>query len=384
MREGLGAVSVMILLGPCLTLGMSSLALLVVHAGFGRPRHALWWAVGCGLGAAQWGLMAAWGMAGLPALGTGPAVDAFQLLSLVAMVGGFDVRARGRVSPLLPVFGAVAMLAILLLFLVPAPPLRAAVTPLVAAALLTQAATRVPTVPRGISAAEGAVVAVLLAVALIHVAGVLAAGAEAAGLVRDHRAYQAVYLFTTEPACAAAALAALLLIASDFSHQLRRLLHTDPLTGVLNREGFDHAVGRLWERSKNRPLSIAIADIDRFKTINDRFGHGTGDGALAEVAQRLAAGVARDGLVARLGGEEFAILLPGLDGAAALARIEPIRRDLAALRLDGQPALRLSASFGIAHRRGDEAAADLLERADRALYRSKRDGRDRSTLDAAA
>lgn len=373
----------MIVLGPCLTMAMASLALFVVFAGFGRTRHAVLWSIGCALGAIQWGLMGVQGLAGLPSLGTGPAVDALQILSLLAIVGGFGVRARGRVSRLLPVIGGLAFAVILLLFWHPAPFLRAGVTPLVAAMLLAHAATGVPATRSAGSAAEGAVVAVLIAAALVHAAGFAAACAEAAGLVRGHRLFQAIYLFTTEPASAAVALAALLLIASDFSAELQRLLHTDPLTGVLNRAGFDHTLARLWDRGKARPLAIAMADIDRFKEINDRFGHRTGDEALTGVAQRLATGVGVDGVVARLGGEEFAILLPGLTGAAALARIEPIRCDLTGLRLADQPALALSASFGVADRLLGEDAAHLMERADRALYRSKRDGRNRTTLDGA-
>jgi diguanylate cyclase (GGDEF)-like protein len=152
------------------------------------------------------------------------------------------------------------------------------------------------------------------------------------------------------------------------------------LTGVLNRQGFDYAAAALIDRVRPRTLSIAIADIDRFKAVNDRYGHAAGDATLTAFAAHLARVLERGESVARIGGEEFALLLPGVDAAQALARIEPVRRDLAMLKVESQPGIAVTASFGIAEREPGEALEALLERADQALYQSKREGRDRTTV----
>lgn len=375
------SMSVIIAFGPGLTMAMAALALFVVHYGFSPTRHALLWTGGTALGAAQWGVMAAQGLAGLrPPLGTGPAVDVLGLLSLLLIAAGFGVRAGGRVPRWLPVAGLLTAVVLLPMLARPPSPLRAAVLPLATVFVLLRVAALMPRPDRRLSASEVAVLAVLVAIALVQAAAAAAALAEAAGRLPDRRLYQIICLFTVEPAGAALALAALLLIASDFAAELKRLAHTDPLTGVLNREGFDQQARLHWQRGRGRPFAVALADIDRFKRVNDEHGHQVGDRALARVAAHLADGLGRDGAVARLGGEEFALLLPGLDAAGALARIEPLRRALADVRLDGHPGLRLSASFGVAQRGPGDTLGGLLERADVALYRSKRAGRDRSTL----
>lgn len=375
------SLPVLIAVGPCLMLGMAALALAVVNVGFSRTVHAMLWAGGCAAGAAQWGAMSLQGTLGASPLHSGPVVDVLAILSVTLLAEGFRVRRSGRAGRRVLVGTAAAAIAVLaLLFAVPPLPVRAAVSPLLSLGLLGWAAATV--VPPGTrpQPTEVVVVAVLLAVALVHLGGTVLALGEQAGMAGWHRAYVALYLVAAEPASAAVALGALLLIAFDYAVELRRLLHTDPLTGVLNRQGFDHAAAQALERGRPRRLVLAMADIDRFKQVNDTHGHAVGDATLAGFGAYLAERIGRDGVVARVGGEEFALLLPGLDAAAALELVEGTRLGMAQMRIGGPQGLPLSASFGVAERAPGEPLDRLVERADAALYRSKREGRGRSTL----
>ncbi len=163
---------------------------------------------------------------------------------------------------------------------------------------------------------------------------------------------------------------------------LRRLATTDALTGLCNRGEFMRRAGVEIERARRygRPMAIALLDVDHFKQINDRFGHSGGDDALRALSSACAALVRQQDLVGRLGGEEFGILMPETDLDAAVQLAQRVRQHIAGLRIDIAKAepLRMSASFGVSAL--GETADDverLLARADEALYRSKREGRDR-------
>jgi diguanylate cyclase (GGDEF)-like protein len=152
---------------------------------------------------------------------------------------------------------------------------------------------------------------------------------------------------------------------------------TDPLTGVLNRRGFDeeyHLERRRAARS-GRPLSLVVCDIDRFKEINDEFGHPVGDRALQRVAAALRRNARDIDRVARLGGEEFAVLLPETDGAAAYQVAERMRHAISAEPT--REGMRLTASFGVSE---CHAGGDGLAAADAALYEAKAAGRDRTRV----
>lgn len=154
----------------------------------------------------------------------------------------------------------------------------------------------------------------------------------------------------------------------------------DPLTGLHNRRHLDRALrADLASRPRAGTLAVLVVDVDHFKAVNDRFGHAAGDRVLTAVAGTLAAAVREGDTAARLGGEEFVLVLPGADAAAALERAEQVRRAVAALRHppDGG-SLRVTVSTGVAVCPADGATAgDLLEAADRALYAAKAGGRDR-------
>jgi diguanylate cyclase (GGDEF)-like protein len=159
--------------------------------------------------------------------------------------------------------------------------------------------------------------------------------------------------------------------------QLARLAQLDPLTGTLNRRGLEGALPER-RREKAGPTSIAIADVDRFKRINDRYGHPAGDAVLKEVARLLASGLRTDDAVVRYGGEEFVMVLPDVDleGAMAVAERARLRVEKGAIRLRGRR-VPITVSFGVATLRKGETRARLIERADRALYIAKERGRNR-------
>lgn len=158
--------------------------------------------------------------------------------------------------------------------------------------------------------------------------------------------------------------------------RLARLTRLDPLTGLLNRRGLE-AVEHARE-GKALVGSVICADLDHFKDVNDRHGHAVGDRVLVVVADVLARAVRRGDSVARTGGEEFLVVLPGAPLAAALRIAEAARATLAATDIDAPSGkLRVTSSFGVAERRAGESHEDAIARADAALYGAKRAGRNR-------
>ncbi len=161
----------------------------------------------------------------------------------------------------------------------------------------------------------------------------------------------------------------------------------DSLTGLRNRRGFEHAVAELLQGGNRlKGAALLVTDVDEFKKINDTFGHHTGDQVLRGVAQILRARTKGDDVAARIGGDEFAILLPDttLSGATSLA--EQIRTALtrAGLRR-GQAAERVAdvtISVGVAHSGDGITLEELLQKADKALYEAKRGGRNQVRTDA--
>lgn len=161
----------------------------------------------------------------------------------------------------------------------------------------------------------------------------------------------------------------------DFENQLTRLAHTDALTGIHNRSAFSDALGNLFSelRRKGTGFSVLLVDLDRFKSINDGFGHPAGDAVLRHVASALRRVFRADDFVARLGGDEFAVLLPGIYDEAALAGIanRAVETIAADFLFEGRT-LRVSASIGGAvapNHATDEPS--LMRVADLALYTAK-------------
>lgn len=156
-----------------------------------------------------------------------------------------------------------------------------------------------------------------------------------------------------------------------------RRAHTDSLTGLPNRRALDDTFEHLIAQAKRagEPLSVMLIDLDLFKEINDTYGHDRGDEVLAAVASALAESVRTSDFAARMGGEEFLVLLPDTDAAGAGTVAETIAEALAGASVEGVER-RVTASFGVAcHPDHGADPATLLRSADRALYRAKDDGR---------
>lgn len=167
--------------------------------------------------------------------------------------------------------------------------------------------------------------------------------------------------------------------ALDVLKALKAETHTDPLSGLLNRRGFEDRAALLLDQCAKAgfPVALVLADLDHFKALNDQHGHEAGDRVIADFAAKLRFATGARGAAGRIGGEEFAVLLPLSDLAAARLFAEAIRTFYSAGAVDGlPPGTRVTASFGVAARSGAEGLAPLMRRADEALYKAKRNGRD--------
>lgn len=154
---------------------------------------------------------------------------------------------------------------------------------------------------------------------------------------------------------------------------------TDALTGLPNRRYFDEYLHLLARRRRAEDrVGVLMIDIDRFKRLNDTFGHAVGDHVLREVALAIAGAVREDDVPSRFGGEEFAVLLKNPSPEVALEVGERVRRAVAGLDLRrlGVPGVSVSVGVAVAER-PDDSLDDVIDQADRALYRAKRGGRDR-------
>ena len=167
--------------------------------------------------------------------------------------------------------------------------------------------------------------------------------------------------------------------AAETRRQLEQKASSDEMTGLSNRRAFMAALDRSVARSADgrKELAYAIFDIDRFKSINDTYGHAVGDAVIAEVARRaLAAFRARD-LVGRIGGEEFGVILPAANRTEAMDACARMRAAIEAKPIAiGREAIPVTVSIGVAQLRVQEDTASLMARADEALYLAKNGGRN--------
>jgi diguanylate cyclase (GGDEF)-like protein len=175
------------------------------------------------------------------------------------------------------------------------------------------------------------------------------------------------------------------LVVSQLTGELRRASRYDALTGLLNRRATDAALADEVQRARRlrQPFSVLMIDADHFKLLNDRYGHAAGDRALQHMATLMMAQMRDIDRFGRWGGEEFVAVLPASEIGEAGVLAERLRERVAALPLYAEEgSIAMTVSVGVAQWRGNgETPAELLERADAALYRAKSAGRNRVELD---
>lgn len=169
-----------------------------------------------------------------------------------------------------------------------------------------------------------------------------------------------------------------LAVVHEAVHALQHERNHDPLTHLLNRRGFIEGMQQLRRRQQQGPYALLLCDLDHFKRINDQWGHSAGDCVLCAAAQLLQQQVGSHGLIARHGGEEFAVLLCGTDVWQAQRVAERLRHQLAQMPMQPFTSQRVTLSIGVAALRAltPEALKQAFSQADALLYRAKRSGRN--------
>lgn len=167
---------------------------------------------------------------------------------------------------------------------------------------------------------------------------------------------------------------------STLAQTLEKEATTDPLTKLHNRRYFEKALTSFLEefQQMNKPLGLLILDLDHFKQINDNFGHDAGDYVLKEIALRLKSITRDNDIVARIGGEEFAVITPFASPQQLMGIAERYRRSIESLKIEiGNTSLKPTISIGVAtNSSGHETVDDLFRAADMKLYEAKRGGRN--------
>ena len=166
----------------------------------------------------------------------------------------------------------------------------------------------------------------------------------------------------------------------EIQHQLEKQAHFDELTGIANRRHFLSMLDKEIARSQRHslPLSLAFFDVDKFKQVNDTYGHKVGDDVLKGIAQAVTESLRREDSFGRLGGEEFCIFLPGQQLENAIKIIERYRILIEKINFQSDSGdFNVTASFGISELNKQDSVNSLLEKADQLLYRAKKNGRNR-------
>jgi diguanylate cyclase (GGDEF)-like protein len=354
----------------------------------GQQAHALSWSMTFALATVQWifNLL----IDQFPSHETyWISVNILALLAITFAVQGHCLRVGRTIRQELLWGAPAAALFIITWFTVIQPHigLRMAIGPAYAAFALAFCARCILRFSEKISSAElgSAITLIVFAVSQFVAAG----AAVMQGPVVD-QSYLDVYLivnFTVMPAAfTGMGMFVVFMLASDLSIELKEQAVRDQLTGLLNRRGFGEAGASAYAiaRRTDRPVSVIMTDIDRFKLINDEYGHTIGDEALAHFAVVLAQGRRTEDILARIGGEEFALVLPGTQLQETIHIAEDLCQRLEETSLEtSKGKLQMTASFGVATISvRDTCLSDTIIRADTALYRSKKAGRNRVDLES--
>jgi len=365
-----------------------SLTFFMAWKNFGRKQHALTWSTAFLAGALQWTCMLNADL--FPTMEACLLVEAaFSMMLVTLAIRGHCQRTKCRRLPqnlwpvVLPLYGVIAWH----IAVDPHVGIRMAVVPAYAAVTLAASAYMILSHREQTRPAEWAV-AIALGVFSLTQVGVAtlaflqgATGDEAIGAAYLH------FSFLTLPAgYVATSMLIILMMASDIAAKLKMMAIQDQLTGLLNRRGFEEYGSRAFSASRRAgtPMSVIMTDIDRFKYINDKYGHAAGDTALAHFAKLMSESRREEDVVARVGGEEFALLLPGTGLRDAMAIADQLCEKVGSTPLEMTAiGLPMTSSFGVAAiSEKDKTLDDIVLRADRALYRSKRAGRNQVDLES--
>jgi len=365
-----------------------SLIFFLAWKNFGKKPHALTWSLAFLAGTCRW----------LTLLGSDyfPSLEAYLLTENAFSLTLITLALRGHCqrthctrlpSNLLPYVSAIYAFIAWHVLVSPHIGIRLSVAPAYSAITLLVSAFMIVSYRKKTRPAEWAAASGIGVFALTQ--------AVCAGLAFMHgptgdESIRAAYLhfsfLTLPPGYVTVSMLIVLMMASDLAAVLRKAAIQDQLTGLLNRRGFNEYGGRLFSaaRRAGSALSVIMTDIDQFKFINDKYGHAVGDAALAHFSKLIADTRRREDIVARVGGEEFAILLPGTDLRDAMAMADQLCTKIGATPLDmTSNGLPMTSSFGVAAiSKDDKALEDIVLRADRALYRSKRAGRNQVDLES--
>lgn len=370
----------------------TSLALFVIFfiawKSLGHKRYALSWSVGFAAATMQWFFnifrdwFPSWEVHWLT-------VNALGLVLVTLGLRGHCQRTNCEILPknLWPFAGAVYAVIVWATVIESHAGLRMAVLPGIAAITLFMSARMIIRFRDKTRPAEVATASAMLLCGLAQgIAAGMAFLQGAAGDAEYFALYQQ-YNFLTLPAFyIAIGMFTILMLASDISEEMKEIAIRDQLTGVFDRRGLGEqgALAYATARRTEAPLSVIMTDIDRFKFINDEYGHAVGDDALCHFAEVLKKDRRATDILARVGGEEFAVVLPGTELEDALAIADKLREEIEALPfvVDGK-SLTMTSSFGVAALNdSDTCLSDTIVRADRALYRSKRAGRNQVDLES--
>lgn len=377
-----------ILVALTLTSAMIAAVFFIAWKTLGEKPHALSWSFAFMAATAQWFFTLAYSW--FPDFQTyWIMVNTFALAFAVFCLRGHCQRTECTQLPnkLWP-FAVVIFLAVVwFTVLQPHVGLRSAIVPAVVAVTLFLSAAmivRYRDKPRPGELAAAITIGLFGLTQLVASGVGLAQGAVGDPYVREM--FVAVSFLTMPAGYMGMALFIIFMLASDLSEQMKDIAIRDQLTDLLNRRGFNEEARRAYASARRfeKPVSVIMTDIDRFKAINDAFGHSAGDMALVHFADLLKLGRRADDVVARVGGEEFAVILPGTGLADALSIADALcaRVSRSPLTVESRP-LSMTASFGVATiSDNDTCLTDIIVRADRALYRSKRAGRNRVDLES--
>ncbi len=371
---------------------ISSAALSVIFfiawSNFGRRGHALTWSLACFAGMLQWAVTLNAGL--FPTTEAYLLTEkAFTIMLVTLGLRGHCQRTRCRKLPenLFPYAAVIYAFMAWHIVVEPHEGIQLATIPAYAAITLYLSAWMIVSYRERPRASEWAAAIFIALFATTQVMSAWIAGAQ--GQFRDEALYtlHMHFTFLTLPAgYMAMAMFIILMMASDISAEMKRIAVRDQLTGLLNRRGFTEYGEKAFAAARRlgTPLSIIMTDIDRFKFINDKFGHAAGDAALVHFARLVSEPRRSEDVVARVGGEEFALLLPGVGLRDAMAVADQLCAKIGDTPMDlTSVGLPMTSSFGVATlSENDTDLDDMVRRADRALYRSKRAGRNQVDLES--